>query len=280
MRIIHTEDLIPVIKNLAQKACFELDENLISSLNQSFDREESPLGKEIIATLLENAKYASEEQIPCCQDTGVAVVYLEIGQEVSWQGEPLACCVNEGIRQGYKEGYLRNSVVDDPILRINTNDNTPAVIHTEIIPGDKVRITVMPKGFGSENMNRAVMLTPADGVEGIKKFVIDTVRLAGGKACPPLVIGVGLGGTTEVSTWLAKKSLLRPIGAKNAAPHLAKLEEELKSDINDLGIGPLGLGGRITALDVHVEAFATHIAGLPVAVNLQCHASRHASVIL
>lgn len=280
MRIINTKEIVPIIKDLVKKACYELDDNVIKSLKKAYEKEESPLGKEILNTLIENALIAKKEQIACCQDTGVTVVHMEIGQEVAWEGECLSKQVNEGVRQGYVEGYLRKSVVKDPITRINTRDNTPAVLHTEIIPGDKVFITVLPKGAGSENMSRLAMLTPADGVEGIKRFVIETVECAGGKACPPLVVGVGIGGTMDKAAWLSKKALVRPIGDKNEQVHLAKLEKQLTKDINDLGIGPLGLGGRITALDVHIETYPCHIASLPVAVNLQCHASRHATFVL
>jgi fumarate hydratase subunit alpha len=277
VRVINTKDIIVVIKELVKKSCYELDDNLIGSLKNALDIEESDLGREIIETLLENADYARKEQIPCCQDTGVAVVHMEIGQRICWEGQPLQDAVNEGVRQGYIEGFLRKSVVRDPIIRENTNDNTPAVLHCDIVPGDKVKITIMPKGAGSENMGRLAMLTPADGVVGIKKFVIETVRLAGGKACPPLIVGVGIGGTMDQAAWIAKKALQRPIGHNNKEEHLYRLEQELKKEINDLGIGPLGVGGRVTALDVHVETYPTHIACLPVAVNLQCHADRHAA---
>jgi len=227
MRIINTSEVVPVIKELVQKACYELDENLIESLQEAFKKEESPLGKEIINTLLENAEFAKNEAVPCCQDTGVTIIHMEIGQEVAWEGKLLFDEVNEGVRQGYIEGYLRKSVVSDPILRVNTNDNTPAVLHTEIVAGHEVKITVMPKGAGSENMSRLAMLTPADGIEGIKQFVIETVTLAGGKACPPLVVGVGIGGTMDKTAWLAKKALKRPIGDRNIMKHLSDLELEL-----------------------------------------------------
>jgi len=280
VRIINTSEVVPVIKELVKKACYELDENFIESLQDAFKKEESPLGKEIINTLLQNAEFAKNESVPCCQDTGVTIIHMEIGQEVSWEGNLLFDEVNEGVRQGYIEGYLRKSIVSDPILRVNTNDNTPAVLHTEIVSGHEVKITVMPKGAGSENMSRLTMLTPAHGVEGIKQFVIETVELAGGKACPPLVVGVGIGGTMDKTAWLAKKALKRPIGDRNNEKHLADLELELKESINNLGIGPLGVGGRMTALDVHIETYPCHIASLPVAVNLQCHSNRHAVAII
>ncbi len=280
MRVIETKQVISIVRDLAIEACCNLKGDLIDALEKAFKDEESPMGKEIISTLLENAEYARKEQVPCCQDTGVAVVYIEIGQEVCWEGQSLLDAVNEGIRQGYREGYLRKSVAKDPIIRENSNDNTPTILYTEIVPGDKVEITVLPKGFGSENMNRLIMLKPADGVEGIKDFVIETVKLAGGKACPPLVVGVGIGGTTDKAAQMAKKAVLRPIGERNKEAHVSELENELLLRINNLGIGPLGVGGRVTALDVHIEIYATHIAGLPVAVNLQCHANRHATAVL
>ena len=280
MRVSNTEEVVPVVKDLVKRACFELDGGFIGSLKDACENEESPLGKEILDTIIKNANFAKNEGVATCQDTGVTVVYLEIGQEVSWEGKGLIDMINEGVRQGYREGYLRNSVVSDPILRENTNDNTPAVIRTEIVPGDKVSITVMPKGAGSENMSRVAMLTPADGVEGVKRFVLETVELAGGKACPPLIVGIGLGGTMDMAPWLAKKALLRSVGYENSKEHLSILEKELLKDINDLGIGPLGVGGRVTALDVHIETYPCHIASLPIAVNLQCHANRHAHATL
>ncbi|NBG88852.1 fumarate hydratase [Isachenkonia alkalipeptolytica] len=277
MRVINTKDLIPVVKDLVIKACTDLDDNLMEALTQSIKVEESELGKEVLETLIENANLAREKEAPCCQDTGIAVVYLEIGQEVCWEGPGLTDSINEGVRQGYKEGYLRNSVVGDPIIRENTKDNTPAVIHTKIVEGRQVKITVMPKGAGSENMGRASVLKPADGVEGIMNYVMETVGNAGGKACPPLIVGVGLGGSMEKSTLLAKEALQRPIGDRSPVSHIAALEAELLTKINDLGIGPIGIGGRVTALDVHIETFPCHIASLPISVNLQCHANRHAS---
>jgi len=280
MRVINTKDLIPVVNDLVKKACTDLDDNLMNALKQSIALEESELGKEVIETLIENANAAREKQAPCCQDTGIAVVFLEIGQEVSWEGPNLTDMINEGVRQGYAEGYLRNSVVGDPILRENTKDNTPAVIHTKIVAGSEVEITVMPKGAGSENMGRAGVLKPVDGVEGIMNYVIETVENAGGKACPPLIVGIGLGGTMEKSTLLAKEALKRPIGDRSPLSHIAEIEEELLQKMNNLGIGPIGIGGRVTALDVHIETFPCHIASLPIAVNLQCHANRHASRII
>ena len=280
MRIINTKELIPVISELCQKASYELNDDLIQAYGDALKKEESPLGKQVMNILIENAEYAKKMQIPCCQDTGVAVVYMEIGQEVAWEGGSLIDAVNEGVREGYLKGYLRISVIKDPIIRINTNDNTPAVIHTEIVQGNKVTITVMPKGFGSENQNQLKMLTPAEGVEGFINFVKDVVNEGAAKSCPPLVIGVGIGGTTEKAALLAKKALRRKIGQRHPDEYISELEKRLLLEINNSGIGPLGLGGRITALDVFIEKFATHIAGFPVAVNLQCHANRYASITI
>jgi fumarate hydratase subunit alpha len=277
MRILNTEVVIPVIRELAMKACYELSDNVVNAFKEAYEKEESPYSKETLKLLIDNAELAKKEQVACCHDTGTAVVLLEIGQEVSWEGMPLIDAVNEGVRRGYRDGYLRNSMMRDPLDRVNTNDNTPAVVHTEIVPGDKVHITVMPKGGGSENMGSFTTLVPAEGIEGVKKFVLDSVRYAGGKTCPPIIVGVGVGGTMDKCTWIAKKALLRPIGERHTKPLYAKLEEELLEEINKMGIGTLGMGGTVTALDVHVEYFPCHITALPVAVNLQCHASRHAS---
>jgi len=276
MRIIKTEELIPIIKELCKTACYELETEFVDKLKDSFEKEESELGKEVLDELVQNAEYAKENQVACCQDTGVTVVHMEIGQEVAWEGMYLSDAINEGVRQGYIEGYLRKSVVGDPLIRENTGDNTPAVIRTEIVEGDKVKIVVMPKGAGSENMSRLKMLTPADGAEGVKNFVLETIRLAGGKACPPLIVGVGIGGTMDQAAWISKKALQRHLGVSNEAEHLMELEKELLEEINKTGIGPLGLGGTVTALDVNVETYPCHIASLPVSVNIQCHASRHA----
>lgn len=277
MRILNTEVVIPVIRELAMKACYELSDNVINAFREAYEKEESPYSKETLKLLIDNAELAKKEQVACCHDTGTAVVLLEIGQEVAWEGGSLIDAVNEGIRQGYHDGYLRKSMMRDPLDRVNTNDNTPAVIHTEIVPGDKVHITVMPKGGGSENMGSFTTLVPGEGIEGVKKFVLDSVKYAGGKTCPPIIVGVGVGGTMDKCTWIAKKALLRPIGDRHTKPLYAKLEEELLEEINKMGIGTLGMGGTVTALDVHVEYFPCHITALPVAVNLQCHASRHAS---
>ena len=280
MRVLDTKELIPLVAGLCQKASYELSEDVLDGYRKALDIEESPNGKEVIGLLIENAGYAKEEQIPCCQDTGVCIVYARIGQGVSWTGMPFEEAVNEGVRQGYLSGYLRISVIKDPIHRVNTNDNTPAVIHTEIVPGDQVEITVFPKGFGSENQNQLKMLTPAQGVDGFLDYVLSVVKQGAAMSCPPLVVGVGIGGTTEKAALLAKLALRREIGQRNADPDIAELEKKLLGRINDSGIGPLGLGGRVTALDVFIEAFATHIAGFPVAVNLQCHANRHATAII
>jgi len=280
LRVLDTAELIPVIAELAKKACYELDDNLMNSLRDAEKREESPYGKDTLRLLIDNAEYAKKEQIACCHDTGACVVILEIGQEISWKGMNLFDAVNEGVRRGYGEGYLRKSMVADPLNRVNTGDNTPAVLHTEIVDGNRVSITVMPKGGGSENMGAFHTLTPAEGAQGVKDFVLKTLEDAGGKTCPPVIVGVGVGGTMDKCVWIAKKALLRPIGSRSPNPFYAAMEKELLEKINNLGIGPLGMGGRITALDVHIEYYPCHITALPVAVNLQCHASRHASAEL
>lgn len=279
-RTIDTMEIVPIIRDLCQKACFELNENLVNALQEAYKKEESPYGRDTLELLLQNAEYAKKEQIACCHDTGSTVVIMEIGQAVSWMGIPLTEAVNEGVGRGYEEGYLRKSIVRDPLDRVNTGDNTPCVLHTEIVPGDRVNITVMPKGGGSENMGAFTTLTPAEGAEGVKEFVLKAVENAGGKTCPPIIVGVGVGGTMDKCTLLAKKALLRPIGQRSKVPHYAAMEEELLERINNLGIGPLGMGGRVTALDVHIDYFPCHITALPVAVNLQCHASRYASAEL
>lgn len=279
-RIIDTAELVPLVARLCQKACWELDEGTVEALKRAVEREESPYGRDTLELLVQNAAYAKAEQIACCHDTGSCVVIMEIGQEVSWRGMPLSDAVNEGVRVGYREGYLRKSIVRDPLDRVNTGDNTPCVLHTELVPGSGVRVTVMPKGGGSENMGAFTTLVPAEGEEGVKNFILSTVRDAGGKTCPPIIVGVCIGGTMDQCAYLAKKALLRPVGQPNPDPRYARLEEELLARINDLGIGPLGMGGRVTALAVHIESYPCHITALPVAVNLQCHASRHASAEL
>jgi fumarate hydratase subunit alpha len=279
-RILDTSEVVPVIAALAKKACYELDDNFMGALSAAYEKEESPYGRDTLKLLIDNGEYAKKEQIACCHDTGTCVVVMEIGQEVSWTGIPLFDAVNEGVRKGYDEGYLRKSMVRDPLNRVNTGDNTPAVFHPEIVSGDKVTITVMPKGGGSENMGAFSTLVPAEGEAGVKNFILKTVEYAGGKTCPPIIVGVGVGGTMDWCSWIAKKALLRPIGERNANPYYAKMEEELLEKINNMGIGPLGMGGRVTALAVHIEYYPCHITALPVAVNLQCHASRHATAQL
>lgn len=279
-RIISTETLVPVIADLCKDACYNLSDNVINALKNAYNKEESPYGKDTLMLLLDNAELASKEQMPVCHDTGMAVVMLEIGEQVTWSGKPLEEAVNDGVRKGYVEGYLRKSVYLDPLNRVNSNDNTPCVLHTEIVPGDQVKVTVMPKGGGSENMGTFKNLVPADGIDGVKKFILDSVFAAGGKACPPIVVGVGIGGTMDKTTLIAKQSLLRPIGHRNSNDFYAKLEEELLEEINKSGIGPLGMGGRMTALDVHIEYYPCHITSLPVAVNLQCHSVRQSSTVI
>ncbi len=280
MREIEASEIIKAVKKLCMDANYELGEDVLRALDIAEEREESPLGKEIIKELKENARIAKEERLPICQDTGFAVFFVDIGDEVIIRGGNLVEAINEGVRQGYREGYLRKSILSDPLKRVNTNDNTPAVIHFDIVRGDRLRIVIAPKGGGSENMSGIKMLAPSDGVEGIKRFVIERVREAGSNPCPPIVVGVGIGGTFEKAAIISKKALLRPIGSSNPDPFYAELERELLERINDLGIGPQGLGGRITALGVHIETYPCHIASLPVAVNIQCHASRHKEVVL
>lgn len=280
MRTVTTDKIIENIKEMCIEANYELSSDVKRKLYDAAEIENSGLGKQILSQLKENLEIARDEQIPICQDTGMAVVFLKIGQEVHIAGLSIEDAVNEGIRQGYEEGYLRKSVVGDPILRENTKDNTPGIIHYEIVSGDKLEITVAPKGFGSENMSRVCMLKPADGIEGVKEAVIETVRLAGPNACPPVVVGVGIGGTFEKCTLLAKKALTRDLSAHNEIPYVAELEKELLTEINQLDIGAAGFGGRATALGVNVEVYPTHIAGLPVAVNMCCHVNRHVHRII
>lgn len=253
---------------------------MIHALSTAEEKEVSQSGREILKLLIKNAQVAKEEQIPICQDTGFAVVFVELGQNVHIEGGDFVEAINAGVRKGYQEGYLRKSIVGDPIDRVNTGDNTPCVIHTKIVPGDNLKITVAAKGGGSENMSALKMLKPADGLDGVKNFVIDTVKAAGPNACPPLIVGVGIGGTMEKAALLAKEALLRDVGSTNPNPKLAQLEKEWLKEINQLGIGPQGFGGSTTALAVHIKTFGTHIASLPVAVNLNCHAARHKTAIL
>lgn len=281
MREVHCDEIIKAVKEIAIKANYELPEDVVYAFQSALEKEESQIGKEVLRQILLNAQAAKEEQMAYCQDTGVAVVFVEIGQDVHIVGGSLIDAINEGIRQAYKEGYLRASMVYDPVFeRKNTKDNTPAVIHTFIVPGDRIKIIFAPKGAGSENTSRLAMLKPADGWEGVKKFVLETVKLAGPNACPPLTVGVGIGGNFELCALLSKKALLRKTGERSHDPIARKMEEELIQDINKLGLGPMGFGGTVTAVDVRVELYPCHIASLPVAVNIQCHASRHAEIEL
>lgn len=275
MRTIHANEIIENIKEMCIEANHFLTEDMNSALNKAVNSEKSPLGRQILNQLKENLKIASEDMIPICQDTGMAVVFVEVGQEVCIKGDLLTDAINEGVRQGYTEGFLRKSVVKDPLIRDNTKDNTPAVIHYDIVAGDKIKITVAPKGFGSENMSRIFMLKPADGVEGVKNAVLTAVKEAGPNACPPMVVGVGIGGTFEKCAIMAKQALTRPVNKRSDIPYVKEMEEELLAKINQSGIGPGGLGGSITALAVNINTYPTHIAGLPVAVNICCHVNRH-----
>jgi fumarate hydratase subunit alpha len=275
MREVSTEEITKNIKEMCIEANYTLSDDVKNKIINSAAVEESEIGKKILNQLEENMNIADSDNIPICQDTGMAVIFIKIGQDVHITGGNLEDAINQGVREGYIEGYLRKSVVKDPIIRENTKDNTPAVIHYEIIPGDKIEITVAPKGFGSENMSRVCMLKPADGIEGVKNAVIETVKLAGPNACPPVVVGVGVGGTFEKCALLAKKALTRDIDSKNSIEYVAELEKELLNEINKLNIGPGGLGGKVTALGVNIETYPTHIAGLPVAVNMCCHVNRH-----
>ena len=276
MRTVNVDKVTEAVREMCINANYFLSPDMQKKLKEAAEQEESPLGKQILCQLQENLQIAGEDQIPICQDTGMSVIFLEIGQEVYFEGGDLTEAVNEGVRRGYAEGYLRKSVVGDPLIRENTKDNTPAVIHYEIVPGDQVKITVAPKGFGSENMSRIFMLKPADGPEGVKEAILSAVREAGPNACPPVIVGVGIGGTFEKSALMAKKALTRPADQRAEIPWVRDMEEELLKKINGLGIGPGGLGGRVTALAVNINTYATHIAGLPVAVNMCCHVNRHA----
>ena len=280
MREVSTDEITKNIKEMCIEANYILSDDVKNKIINSAAVENSEIGQKILSQLEENMEIAEREQIPICQDTGMAVVFIKIGQEVHITGGSLEDAINQGVREGYTEGYLRKSVVKDPLIRENTKDNTPAIIHYEIIPGDKVEITVAPKGFGSENMSRVCMLKPADGIEGVKNAVIETVKLAGPNACPPVVVGVGIGGTFEKCALLAKKALTRDINSESSIEYVAELENELLDEINNLNIGPGGLGGKITALGVNIETYPTHIAGLPVAINMCCHVNRHKKRIL
>lgn len=280
MRVIDVALVTQNIKEMCIEANHFLSEDMECALYSAKQSESSPLGKQILEQLQENMKIAGEDMIPICQDTGMAVIFMEIGQDVHFEGGLLEDAINEGVRQGYVEGYLRKSVVKDPINRENTKDNTPAVIHYEMVPGDKVTITVAPKGFGSENMSRVFMLKPADGIEGVKTAIMTAVQDAGPNACPPMVVGVGVGGTFEKCALMAKRALTRPITQHSEIPYVKELEEEMLKKINDTGIGPGGLGGNTTALAVNINTYPTHIAGLPVAINICCHVNRHAVRII
>lgn len=275
IRTISTEEITENIREMCIEANHYLSPDMKKALKDAGDTEKAPLGKKILHQLQENLAIADEDMIPICQDTGMAVVFAEIGQDVHLEGGLLEDAINEGVRQGYAEGFLRKSVVDDPILRENTKDNTPAVIHCSMVAGDKVRLTLAPKGFGSENMSRVFMLKPADGIEGVKQAILTTVKDAGPNACPPMIVGVGIGGTFEKCTILAKRALTRPVDKRSLIPYVKELEEEMLDKINGLGIGPGGLGGTTTALAVNINTYPTHIAGLPVAVNICCHVNRH-----
>lgn len=280
MRTVNVEEISKNIKEMCIEANHFLSKDMDIAMKNAVSTEKSPLGKKILSQLQDNLKIAGEDMIPICQDTGMAVVFLEIGQDVHFEGGDLEDAVNEGIRRGYVDGYLRKSVVKDPILRENTKDNTPGIIHYKIVPGDQVKIKVAPKGFGSENMSRVFMLKPAEGLEGVKNAILTAVKDAGPNACPPLVVGVGIGGTFEKCALMAKKALTREAGKHSDIPYVRKLEEEMLEKINCLGIGPGGLGGTVTALAVNVNTYPTHIAGLPVAVNICCHVNRHTVCVL
>lgn len=275
MRIIHTGEIISNIRQMCIEANHMLTPDMQKALECAVTDEKSSIGQKVLGQLQDNLQIAQEDTIPICQDTGMAVVFLEIGQDVHFEGGSLTDAIDEGVRQGYVDGYLRKSVVKDPLIRENTKDNTPAVIHYDLVPGDKVKITVAPKGFGSENMSRIFMLKPADGIEGVKNAILTAVKDAGPNACPPMVVGVGIGGTFEKCALLAKKALTRPVNERSSIPYVKELEEEMLTTINRLGIGPGGLGGSTTALAVNIDTYPTHIAGLPVAVNICCHVNRH-----
>ena len=280
MREIHVEEIVSKVKFLCIDANYNLSSDIKNAFNSFKEKEKSELGVNILNILLENSNIASNDKMPMCQDTGMAIVFIEIGQEVYIKGGLLEDAINEGVRQGYEEGYLRKSVVKDPIDRVNTKDNTPCIIHYNIVSGDKLKITVAPKGFGSENMSQIKMLKPSEGIEGVKDFILKVVKEAGPNACPPLVVGVGIGGDFEKCAILAKKALLRPIDKHNENEFYKDLEIEMLDKINNLGIGPQGFGGYTTAIGINIENFPTHIAGLPVAVNISCHATRHSSTVI
>ncbi|MGD9568787.1 MAG: fumarate hydratase [Sedimentibacter sp.] len=281
MREINVGEITKVVEKLCIESNYYLPQDVKKALEEALDKEESPLAKEILQDILKNQDIARTNDVPICQDTGLAVIFLELGQDVRLVGGDLNEAIDEGVRRGYKNGYLRKSAVNDPFMvRKNTGDNTPAIIHTKIVPGDKVKMILAPKGGGSENMSALAMLKPSDGVKGIKKFVVDTVDKAGSNPCPPIIVGIGIGGTIEKTTLIAKQALLRTVGEHNSNPEVAKLEAELLEEINKLGIGPQGFGGRTTALAVNIETFPAHIASMPVAINIQCHVARHQEAII
>jgi len=280
MREISVKDIISRVKDICIEANYNLGEDVEQALKEGYKKEESPTSKETLNQILENVQIAKQGEFPLCQDTGFAVVFVDMGDQVFVKDGNLFDAINEGVRQGYKEGYLRKSILGDPIERKNTGDNTPAVIHMNVVKGDKLKIIVAPKGGGSENMSEVKMMKPSDGVEGVKEFVIDMVRRSGSNPCPPIIVGVGIGGTFEKCAEMAKRALLREVGERNPNPFYAKLEEELLEKVNKLGIGPQGFGGRVTALDVHVETYPCHIASFPAAVNIQCHAARHKEAVI
>lgn len=280
MRTLHTDKIIEAVKEMCISANLYLADDMDGKIRQAAKEEDSTLGKQILNQLIENMEIAGEDQTPICQDTGMAVFFVNVGQNLHIEGMNLTDAINEGVRRGYTEGYLRKSVVKDPLQRENTGDNTPAIIHYDIVPGDKLEITIAPKGFGSENMSKVYMLKPADGEEGIRQSVLAAVKDAGPNACPPMVVGVGLGGDFELAAKLAKKALTRLAGSHSEKAHIAKLEDEILELVNKTGIGPGGLGGKTTALAVNIETYATHIAGMPLAVNMCCHVNRHKTVVL
>lgn len=280
MREIDVSQITEIVEKLCMQANYELNADIMAALEEGIKHEESETGRRVLCQLVENARIAARERMAICQDTGMAVVFIELGQDVHVTGGSLYEAVNEGVRRGYENGFLRKSVVSDPFDRKNTGDNTPAVIHCDIVEGDRLRITVAPKGFGSENMSGVKMLKPSDGIEGVKAYILEMVDKAGPNPCPPIVVGVGIGGTMEKAALLAKKALLRPVDMRNSDERIRKLEEQLLGLINGLGIGPAGLGGRLTAMAVNIEVFPTHIAGLPVAVNISCHVTRHAEAVI
>ena len=280
MKTINVNEIIKTVKELSIEANYYLPNDVKEAIEEAEKNEKWPIANNILNKILENSQIAAAEKMPICQDTGMACAFVDIGQDVHITGGSLEEAINEGVRQGYAEGFLRKSVVKDPIHRVNTNDNTPALIYYNMVPGDKVKITVAPKGFGSENMSRIAMLKPSDGLEGVKNFVLETVRMAGPNPCPPIVIGVGIGGSFDKAAYLAKKALIRPVNENNTDEFYSNLEKELLEEVNKIGIGPQGFGGKTTALALNIETYPTHIAGLPVAVNINCHATRHKERVL